>query len=176
MVLKDFDVIESLFLEYAAEKLLELTGRIEACLAKLSDDQIWSRGHETENAVGNLVLHLRGNVTQWIIATLGNQTDHRDRDGEFEAREGPGAAELAVLLRGTVATAVTVIRNLATAQLTTRYEIQNYSVSGVDVVFHVVEHFAQHTGQIIFATKMLIGEDMGFYRHLSHPSHTERLP
>jgi uncharacterized damage-inducible protein DinB len=168
--------VESLFLDLSVEKLLQFAGRIEACLAKLNDEQIWSRGHETENAVGNLVLHLGGNVTQWIIATLGRETDRRDRDSEFMAREGPGAAELAARLRGTVEKALPIIRGLTAIQLTTTYEIQKYSVSGVEVVFHVVEHFAQHTGQIIFATKMLAGEDMGFYRHLSHHTHSERLP
>ena len=41
---------------------------------------------------------------------------------------------------------------------------------------HVVEHFSHHTGQIIFATKLLTGGDLGFYRHLSNLSHTEQTP
>ncbi|HWF10317.1 MAG TPA: DUF1572 family protein [Bryobacteraceae bacterium] len=168
--------VESLFLEISAAKLLEFLTRIEACLAKLTDDQIWARGHETENAVGNLVLHLGGNVRQWVIGALGGQPDRRDRAGEFSARGGRQAGELAAGIRGTVEQALTVIRGVHTDQLTAVYEIQGYSVSGVEVVYHVVEHFAQHTGQIIFATKMLVEEDMGFYRHLSHQTYTERAP
>ena len=164
--------VESLFLEISATKLLEFLARIEACLAKLSDDQIWARGHETQNAVGNLVLHLGGNVRQWVIGALGGELDRRDRDGEFAARGGPAANELAAGLRSTVEQAITVIRGVKTDQLTAGYEIQGYSVSGVEVVYHVVEHFAQHTAQIIFATKMLAGEDMGFYRHLSKRTHS----
>lgn len=163
--------VESLFLEISATKLLEFLVRIEACLAKMTGDQIWSRGHETENAVGNLVLHLGGNVRQWIIATLGGEADRRDRDAEFVARGGLDASELAAGIRQTVEQAVIVIRAASTEQLTAAYMIQGYSVSGVEVVYHVVEHFAQHTGQIIFATKMLVGQDMGFYRHLSKRTH-----
>jgi uncharacterized damage-inducible protein DinB len=167
--------VESLFLEISAAKLLEFLARIEACLAKLTDDQIWARGHESNNAIGNLVVHLGGNVRQWVICGLGGEPDRRDRDAEFAAREGPQARELAAGIRGTVEHAMTVIRGVSTDQLTAGYSIQGYSVSGVEIVYHVVEHFAQHTAQIIFATKMLTGEDMGFYRHLSKRAESERL-
>jgi len=163
--------VESLFLEVSAAKLLEFLGRIEACLAKLTDDQIWARGHETNNAVGNLVLHLGGNVRQWVICGLGGEADRRDRDSEFEARGGRNAGELMAGIRSAAEQAVAVIRGLTTDQLTAGYSIQSYAVSGVEIVYHVVEHFAQHTAQIIFATKMLVQDDMGFYRHLSRRAH-----
>jgi uncharacterized damage-inducible protein DinB len=165
--------VEALFLEFSVEKLLQFTERIEACLAKLSGEQIWARGHETGNAVGNLALHLGGNVRQWIITTLGGEEDRRDRDSEFAARGGVTAAELTAGLRETVEKAVGVIQGLTAERLTGTYSVQGYSVSGVDVVYHVVEHFAQHTGQIVFATKMLVGEDLGFYRHLSYRTDSE---
>ncbi len=90
----------------------------------------------------------------------------RDRDSEFSARGGRTTSELTTTLRETVGRAAHIIAGLQTEQLTRTYEIQNYRVSGVEVVYHVVEHFAQHTGQIIFATKVLAGSDLGFYRHL----------
>jgi uncharacterized damage-inducible protein DinB len=158
--------VESLFLECAVKKLREFYARIEVCLEKLSEEQIWARGQTNENAVGNLALHLTGNVTQWIIASLGGDPDHRDRDSEFDARAGFTAAQLSGKLRDTIERASAIIAGLTTDQLTRTYVIQNYQVSGVEVVFHVVEHFAQHTGQIIFATKMLTGTDLGFFRHL----------
>ena len=168
--------VESLFLECSVEKLEEFTGRIEVCLGKLSDDQIWARGSGNENAIGNLVLHLTGNVRQWILSGLGNNPDHRDRGSEFDAHGGSTAAELLAALRDTVSEATRIISGLNTAQLTRMYEIQKYPVSGVEAVYHVVEHFAQHTGQIIFATKMLTGEDLGFYRHLRNPAKQKSLP
>jgi uncharacterized damage-inducible protein DinB len=163
--------VESLFLRCSVDKLKELTGRIEFCLGSLNDEQLWARGRQSENAIGNLALHLAGNVRQWIIASLGNNPDERDRDAEFDALGGHTAVELSVKLRGTVEQATQVISGLTNAQLTCMYEIQGSSVSGVEAVYHVVEHFSQHTGQIIFATKMLTGEDLGFYRHLRNPAH-----
>jgi uncharacterized damage-inducible protein DinB len=163
--------VESLFLKFSADKLTQFADRIETCVGKLSDDQIWARGHESSNAIGNLMLHLNGNVRQWIIGALGGTPVERDRDSEFAARGG-----ITPPLRETVQQAAQVISSLTTEQLTRTYEIQNYPVSGVEAVYHVVEHFAEHTGQIIFATKLLTGEDLGFYRHLSSPQHEERIP
>jgi uncharacterized damage-inducible protein DinB len=168
--------VEALFLEFSVSKLRQFADRIETCLGKLSEEQIWARGQDHENAVGNLALHLTGNVRQWIVSTLGGNPETRDRDGEFGTRGGPGAAELSRNLRAVVEQAAGVISGLSGTQLTETYEVQNYRVSGVEVVYHVVEHFAQHTGQIIFATKMLTGGDLGFYRHLNEPAHGERVP
>jgi uncharacterized damage-inducible protein DinB len=168
--------VESLFLQFSADKLCQFADRIEVCLGKLNEDQIWARGHENENAIGNLTLHLTGNVRQWILSPLGNSPLNRDRDSEFAARGGFTAAELLANLRDTVEQAARIVSRLTAEQLTQTYEIQKYQVSGVDAVYHVVEHFAQHTGQIIFATKTLTGKDLGFYRHLRNPSHQEQLP
>jgi uncharacterized damage-inducible protein DinB len=168
--------VESLFLHYSAEKLRQFAGRIEICLNTLTEDQIWARGGENENAIGNLVIHLTGNVRQWIVASLGKEAYRRDRDGEFSARGGQPVAPLASALRDTVEHAAQIMLSLDTNQLTRMYEIQTYRISGVEVVYHVVEHFAQHTGQIIFSTKMLAGNDPGFYRHLDTADRTDTAP
>jgi uncharacterized damage-inducible protein DinB len=158
--------VEAMFLEESAKTLRQLASRIEACLGRLTDEQIWARGGDNENAIGNLALHLAGNVRQWIISGLGGAPDLRKRDEEFAARAGRTTQELLAQLKTTVEEAGAVISSLDTARLTREYTIQKYQVSGVSVVYHVVEHFAQHTGQIIFATKMLTGDDLGFYSHL----------
>lgn len=149
--------------------------RIEVCLGKLTDEQIWARGGENENAVGNLVIHLTGNLRQWILAGLGGETFARDRDGEFDARSGAPAPELMARLRAALDKSTRLISSLDEEKLTAMYEIQRYPVSGVQCVLHVVEHFAMHTGQIIFVTKMLTGEDLGFYRHLRQSARNQDL-
>jgi uncharacterized damage-inducible protein DinB len=168
--------VESLFLRFSADKLKQFCDRIEVCVGKLSDEQIWARGGQNENAVGNLVLHLTGNIRQWIVTSLGDNPGQRDRDAEFNARGGVGAGQMISALRDVVESATQIISSLDTDRLTREYEIQNYRVSGVEVVYHVVEHFAEHTGQIIFATKMLTGSDMEFYRHLRSTGQTEQAP
>lgn len=161
--------LERLVLESSTDTLREHLGRIETCFRKLTDDQIWMRGSETQNAAGNLALHLAGNVRQWIICGLGGAEDKRVRHLEFDARRGPSGAALAERLRETVEEAISVIAGLTTEQLVAVRNIQGYETSGVGALLHVVEHFAQHTGQIILITKALTGEDTGFYSHLNPP-------
>ena len=95
--------VESLFLQFSVEKLRQFADRIEVCLGKLNEDQIWARGGENENAIGNLALHLAGNVRPVDYLFARRQSGYsRDRDSEFAARGGFTAAELSAKLRDTV--------------------------------------------------------------------------
>jgi uncharacterized damage-inducible protein DinB len=161
-------VIEEAFLKYSSDEMLVLAGRIQDCLGRLTAEQIWTRGGENENAVGNLVLHLCGNVRQWIISGVGGAADVRDRDSEFAARGGMPPAELAAKLKSTVDEAAEVIRKFPTERLSESKTIQKvYQTTMMEAIYHVVEHFAQHTGQIVFATKLLTGADLGYFKHLN---------
>lgn len=169
---------EEIFLNFSAEKLDQLHGRIQDCLARLTPEQIWARGSESENAAGNLVLHLSGNVQQWIGSGVAGLPDHRQRDAEFDARGGISPAELSELLKSRVTEATEIIRAVPPARLTERIMPQGYDVTVLEAIAHVVEHFSQHTGQIILLTKMLTGEDLGYYQNLRGSGRAEsaRLP
>ena len=156
------------FLNFAVSKLNEFESRIIACAGKLTEDQIWARGSANENSFGNLVLHLSGNIRQWIVATLGGEPDLRDRDAEFAAQGGMSADALLAHLHRAIADSNAVIANRTPEQLLATYHVQIYDVTGVNAIFHVVEHFAMHTGQIIFLTKLLTGEDLAFYAALKN--------
>jgi uncharacterized damage-inducible protein DinB len=171
--------LSELFRTAATARLQQFCGRIKECVDKLSEEQVWARGSENENAIGNLMLHLAGNVRQWILSGVAGQPDHRKRDIEFDTRGEVGKDEMVTKLTNTVNEACAAIASLTPAQLLERRTIQNYEGSVLEAVFHVVEHFAQHTAQIVFATKMLTHEDMGFYRHLgkgARAAHTEKTP
>src|SRR5689334_18241126 len=146
------ETVDQVFLRASAKRLEQLTSRIRDCLAKLSTDEIWARGHENENAIGNLVLHLNGNVRQWIVSGVGGAPDTRTRDAEFAARGGVEIAELRARLESTVHEAIATIGKVTAARMTERVTIQKYDVTVMEAIFHVVEHFAQHTGQIILVT------------------------
>ena len=160
------DSLHRLFLDCSVRRLELSFSRIEACLDNLTEERVWARGSENENAIGNLVLHLSGNVRQWIVAGVGGAPDTRERDGEFSARGGSSVPELKERLRGIVTEATAVIGAVTPERLAERVVIQKYEVSVLEAIYHVVEHFSLHTGQIIFATKLLTGSDMGFYAHL----------
>ena len=171
------DSRDRLFLDFSARKLRQLAERIEDCLGRLNEDQIWARGAQTENAVGNLVLHLSGNVRQWIVAGVGEREDIRKRDAEFAARGGYSAAALGGHLRQVIDEAAGTIDALRPEQLDRRFTVQSYDVTVLEAIYHVVEHFAGHTGQIIFATKLLTGQDLGYYRHLNTTApHAHPMP
>jgi hypothetical protein len=130
----------------------------------LSEDEIWWRPNAASNSAGNLVLHLSGNVRQWIIAGLGNAEDRRDRDREFAERGPIPRGALIILIRKTVDEACSVLARLPKESLLRQYSIQGFRVSGMYAVCQVVTHFAYHTGQIIFVTKMKLEKDLRFTR------------
>ena len=140
---------------------------------KLSPEQTWARAAENQNAAGNLVLHLTGNVRQWLLSGIGGEPDHRIRDLEFSAR---GGENLAADLRLVVDRACQVVRTLPHHRLTERVTIQGHDVSVLQAIYHVVEHFSGHTAQIILLTKALTGEDPGFYSYLSKSDAHSRIP
>jgi uncharacterized damage-inducible protein DinB len=171
------DGLAALFLDYSTRKLRQLSSRIETCLGGLNEEQVWARGSDNENAVGNLALHLCGNVRQWIVAGVGGLPDVRRRDAEFAARGGLGIEELSHRVQTTVSDAAAVLDSVTPERLAERVTIQGYDVSVLEAIYAVVEHFSMHTGQIIFATKTLTGADLGFYRYLRSPAtHGEKTP
>ncbi len=118
-------------------------------------------------SIGNLLLHLNGNVRQWLVASFNKEEDKRDRPAEFAAKEGAIAAELLAKLSATLDAAAAVLDRLTVADLLAPYEIQGYHVRGLDAVYQVVEHFGLHYGQIAYITKSLTGRDLGFHKELN---------
>ena len=137
--------------------------KIERCLERLSDEQIWWRANEESNSIGNLVLHLCGNARQWIVCGVGGEQGTRDRDAEFAQREVIGRDQLLSLLRTTLADVDSTLKNLNPATLLERRTIQSSDVDLLEAIFHVTEHFSMHTGQIILLTKLLTATDLHFY-------------
>jgi hypothetical protein len=138
--------------------------RLIKCLKLLSEKDIWWRPNAASNCVGNIVLHLSGNVRQWIISGLGGEQDTRDRDREFAERAPVSRRALIALIRGTVEEASSVVERLSEDSLLQIHDIQGFHVSGIYAVTHVVDHFAYPTGQIIFVTKWKLGRDLRFTR------------
>lgn len=137
--------------------------RIERCLEKLSDAEVWWRAGEESNSIGNLLLHLAGNVRQWIVSGVGGNPDGRVRQEEFDERRLLSRAELLGKLKETLAETDAVLADIAPSQLLESRHIQGHDVTVLEAVYHVVEHFSMHTGQIILLTKILSHSDLRFY-------------
>src|ERR1700689_3237623 len=153
----------SMFLEASRHSIArENLPRIVECLQQLSEEEIWWRPNSSSNSAGNIVLHLCGNVRQWIISGLGTVEDKRDRDREFSERGPIPRQALVTQLRRTVRDASRVFSRLSDDSLLQKYKIQGYDATGPDAVFHVAEHFGYHTGQIIYITKLKRAHDLRF--------------
>lgn len=160
--------LAALFLGHSRKRLLdEHWPRLKACVEPMTVEQVWCRPNEASNSVGNLLLHLNGNVTQWLVASFNREEDKRDRPAEFAAEGGLTAAELLARLGSTMDAAAKVLDRLTVDELLAPYEIQGYHVRGLDAVYQVVEHFGLHYGQIAYIAKQLSGKDLGFYRELN---------
>ena len=136
--------------------------RIVECLGQLSDEEIWWRPNDASNSVGNLLLHLCGNMRQWIISGLGGAADVRERDKEFSERGPIARRELREELQQTIRQAGAVLARIKPADLTRRYRIQQFDVTGYEAAAQVTEHVAYHLGQIIYVTKLKRAKDLGF--------------
>lgn len=157
----------ALFLEFSQRKLIgQNWPRLKSCVERLSDKQIWWRPNAASNSIGNLMLHLNGNVRQWMVTSFEGQTDARNRPAEFHEQEKPAGRELLARLGATMEAAAAVLDRLSEADLLAEYEIQGYRVTGLYAVYQVVEHFSMHYGQILYIVKQLGGEDLGFYQEL----------
>ncbi len=154
------------FIEQAVLRMDEYLVKIEKCLDELEEKDIWLRPNESTNCIGNQILHLCGNITQYIIAGLGNEKDLRDRDREFNTRGGISKPELYDKLFRVVEEAKEVIINLDQDAFRKIRSVQGFELSGIGIVLHVVEHFSYHTGQIVMWTKMIRNVDLGFYSDL----------
>jgi Protein of unknown function (DUF1572) len=159
----------TLFLDFSRHKLLEqYWPRLRTCVESLTDEQVWWRPNEASNSVGNLLLHLNGNVRQWLVDSFNQQQNARNRPAEFNAPEHNPGSVLLQRLDETLHQAEEVLSRLTEAELLASYEIQGYTtITGLAAVYQVVEHFGQHFGQVVYITKMLRSEDLGFYKELN---------
>jgi len=156
--------IAGIFLKSSIDRLRKNSADIEKCLDRLTDEQVWTRGASHENAIGNLMLHLCGNARQWIISGVGGAPDIRQRDTEFAAQGGLTKLQLLAVMHQTVSEAIGVLETVEPERLVEIIVPQGYTVPVLEAIYQVVAHFHQHTGQIIFITKLLCGEDLGLFR------------
>ncbi|HEY8184630.1 MAG TPA: DinB family protein [Pyrinomonadaceae bacterium] len=152
------------FIQNARELLREeYLPKIERCVERLTDEQVWWRPNDESNSIGNLLLHISGNASQWIVCGLGGATDDRQRQTEFDERTVIPRDQLLVRLKGTVVDVDQALERFDPVRLLDKYRIQGTEVTALTAIFHVTEHFAMHTGQIILLTKMLTKSDLVFY-------------
>jgi hypothetical protein len=154
----DADELAAVVGREAAKELNHSLGKIKHCLGQLSADQVWWRSHPAMNGIGNLLLHLCGNVRQWIIAGLGAGPDIRNRPAEFSERCPIPKEELLRGLEAVVNEARSVLEGQTATQLVEPRRIQGSIVTGLQAIFSCVPHFQGHTQEIIHMTRLQLGD------------------
>lgn len=155
---------DELFIERSLYYLTrEYPSKIRQCLEILPESAIWSRANESCNSIGNLLLHLAGNIRQWIVGGVGNQPVDRNRSAEFAAKDGATKAELIKKLENVLRESARVLDSLSPGELTEPRLIQGRETTVLGAIYHVIEHFAMHTGQIVHMTKVHVPGTIHFY-------------
>lgn len=154
------DQIAREYLDFSVQKLDLMTKYLDSCLDKLTDQQVWQRGADHENAVGHLVLHLCGNMRQWILHGVGGEPDVRTRELEFDPEKILSGSQLRERFHSSVDEARAVISDVTAARLVERTQPQGRDTTVLGAIYQVVGHVQQHVGQIILLTKQMTASDL----------------
>ena len=158
------DNVSNRFIAEARRYLLEVyLPRIEQCVGSLSDEQIWWRPNEESNSIGNLLLHLAGSTRMWVVSGVGGHEVKRDRQSEFDERTMIPGAELLSRLKNSLAEADEVLKNFGSSKLLENRRVRDDEQPALDSLFHAVEHFAMHAGQIFLLTKIITSRNLRLY-------------
>jgi len=157
---------EKEFIDQCILRIKENPPRIKKCLALLSEEEFWRRPNPSSNSVGNLLLHLSGNIRQYAVSALGNILDERVRDIEFETEGGFSKEDLWKKLNSVIILAISTIKSTNNVGWLQKRKVQGFEFSGIGILIHVVEHLSYHTGQIAFYTKELKDKQVEFYARI----------
>ncbi len=146
--------------------------RITHCLSQLSDAQVWWRPRPELNAIGNLLLHLRGNLGQWIVAGAGGRPFQRDRPAEFAEKGSIGRADAEAMLSEMVNESADVLASIPAESLLDRRRVQGHETTILGAILHATRHFEGHAQEIILLTRLQLGEA---YRFLWVPETPEEI-
>jgi uncharacterized damage-inducible protein DinB len=142
--------------------------RVTQCLEMLTEEQIWYRPNVQSNSVGNLVLHLNGNLNQWILNSIGRKDFQRIRQAEFDADKTKSKSDLIQIMNDIKNELYSCIQTITEEELLRNRPVQIYEESGMAILIHATEHFSYHTGQIAYLTKWLTNQQTFFYKDLEN--------
>lgn len=151
------------FKEQIIFRLEEKQTHLLKCITQLSEEEMWWRPNESSNSVANILLHLCGNIGQYILSSLGQQPDTRERDIEFATREGYNKQILWDKMVHTLESATQVVAHVSPEEMLRIRMVQGFEFSGIGVALHAVEHLSYHTGQVAYMVKLLKDRQVGLY-------------
>jgi len=140
-----------------------ISDQAAALRRRTATQRVWARPNQSSNSIGNLIVHLTGNVTEWILGGVGGRSVSRYRAGEFAQTDGADGSKLLDNLEAVLSEADGILARLTEKDLERSLVIQDRETTVLSAVYHVVEHFSMHTGQIIVLTKIYAPDKIHFY-------------
>jgi len=159
-------LIATEYKEQCCYRIAENLQKISTCINLLTETEIWFSPSPTLNSVGNLMQHLCGNISQYILTTLGGEADNRNRDAEFEISGNLSKAALINKLQNIINNSTLIIQQTTEQELLETKKVQVYELTTIGILLHVTEHLSYHTGQIVLLTKLITQKDLAFYAGL----------
>ncbi|MCW8796652.1 MAG: DinB family protein [Chlorobium sp.] len=153
-----------LFRDSINEHLLTIAERLLKCLETIDAEKLWTDFAPNLSSPGNIVLHVIGNLNQYVLKTLGGNTVNRQRAKEFCDKPGTSRETLSEMLYTTIKECSAVIQALKNEQLTRTYTVQGIQYTGYGILIHATEHLSHHTGQFTWFCKYLFNAEIDFYK------------
>ncbi len=146
------------------EHLNTIAERLIICLDAVDDEELWVDFTPDLSSPGNLVLHLIGNLNQYVLKTLGDKKFHRERAKEFCDKPGLSKEQLKKMFAATIRECYAIAGSLNEEQLSRMHKVQGFEHSGYGILIHATEHLSHHTGQFTWFCKYLFNADIDFYK------------
>jgi len=157
------EILDNLINEVKRRMIEEGVERIRKSLEKLNLEEVWEKPNANSNSMGNLVLHLCGNVRQYFLAGIDQQKDTRERQKEFDVQEPIPTSELMEKLDSLMEEVIVALDKITYNQLTETRRVQGFNETVLSILVHVTEHFSYHVGQITYYVKLKKNVDMNYY-------------
>jgi hypothetical protein len=154
--------LASAYIGLARRHLADKVGRIGHCVGQLDDEQVWWRPHEAMNSVGNILLHLCGNLRQWLVSGVGGVPDARDRPAEFAERRPIAGDELIRRLEAAAAEADAALDALDGSRLLEPRCIQGFDETVLSAIWGSLEHLGGHAQEVVYVTRLQLGDRYRF--------------
>src|SRR4051794_17976063 len=154
--------VTAAYIAAARENLAEAHEKIVHCLDQLTDDQLNWRPFEQQNSIANVVLHLCGNVRQWIVAGVEQLPDTRHRPSEFSDRARYTRDDLKTRLAKIVRQADATLSRITPQSILQPRRIQSFDRTVLQAVFDCIVHFVGHSHEIVYITRLQLRDRYKF--------------
>jgi uncharacterized damage-inducible protein DinB len=131
--------------------------KIHRLVEPLSEEQVWTKPYPYGNSIGNLVLHLTGNLNYYFGTEMGGTGYVRNRPLEFAETSRIAKDELLKRFDEAIAIVAAVLLKQSESDWGAAYSAKGMEEIGdrFRAFLHLAGHIYHHTGQMMYLVKEL---------------------